>query len=195
VIRALHASVSKAGVEVSTAFIQPVRYMRASASIRFPPHLIACIHSSWRCAGASGSCVVLSLQEGATWPSAHAYASQVFWSSAAAAQLAPQQTEQPAPPQEQQPQQQWPHKPTLQLQLFSWDGGPRPMPSGADLQQHNSRVKTLRVTVSDIRSRSPAHPGMVLGNVLYMDSFADVSRGWGWGVLAMVAAGCGVGGS
>lgn len=161
---------------------------------------------SWRCAEVFGLCAVLALQEGATWPSAHAYASQVFWSSAAAAQLAPQQTEQPTPPQEQQPQQQWPHKPTLQLQLFSWDGGPRPMPSGADLQQHNSRVKTLRVTVSDIRSRSPAHPGMALGSVLYMDSFAGVSGGvrsrvWGpggwvgrvkalWGSLATEVQRC-----
>lgn len=149
-----------------------------------PLHTTA-VHAHWvclsscTCAEGLGSCAaVWMLQEGATWPSAHAFASQVFWSSAAAAQLAPQQTVQPAPQQQQQqsPQQQWPHKPTLQLQLFSWDGGPRPMPSGTDLEQHNSRVKTLRVTVSDIRSRSTAHPGMVLGNVLYMDSFVDVSR-------------------
>jgi hypothetical protein len=49
------------------------------------------------------------------------------------------------------------------------------MPSGANLEQHNGRFKTLRVTVSDIRSRSSVHPGLALGNVLYMDSFVDVS--------------------
>lgn len=106
-------------------------------------------------------------QDGATWQSAQALATQVFWSAAAAAQLGPQQQQQPQPSQQ----------PQLHLQLFSWDGGPRPMPSGHHLQQHNHRFKTLRVTVSGICSRSTAHPGMVLGNVLYMDSFVDVSAG------------------
>lgn len=72
---------------------------------------------------------------------------------------------------------QWASRPKLQLQLFSWDGGPRPMPSGLHLEQHNNRFKTLRVMVSDLRSRSAAHPGMALGSVLYMDSFVDVSVG------------------
>lgn len=115
-----------------------------------------CHACSWFC----------STQEGATWQSAHAFATQAFWSAAAAAQLVPLQ---------QDEQNQQAHQPKLQLQLFSWDGGPRPMPSGANLEQHNHRFKTLRVTVSDICSRSTAHSGMVLGNVLYMDSFVDVS--------------------
>jgi hypothetical protein len=118
----------------------------------------------------SGFVLLCATQEGATWQSAHAFASHVFWSAAAAAQLKPQQQDQQNQQQQQQAQQ-----PKLQLQLFSWDGGPRPMPSGTNLEQHNHRFKTLRVTVSDIRSRSTAHPGMVLGNVLYMDSFVDVS--------------------
>jgi len=109
---------------------------------------------------------VFPLQDGATWASAQSMATRVFWDAAAAAQLIPQHSSTQELPQQ---------RPQLQLQLFSWDGGPRPMPSGADLQQHNHKFKTLRVTVSNIQSRSPAHPGLLLGSVLYMDSFADVS--------------------
>lgn len=75
-------------------------------------------------------------------------------------------------PGHQHQQQQLPH---IVLQLLSWDGGPRPMPSSLHLEQYNMRYKTLRATVSDIVSRSPTHPGLHLGSVLYMDTFVDVS--------------------
>jgi hypothetical protein len=114
--------------------------------------------------------LLLLLQEGATWPAVRAHGTRVFWQSAAAAQLVPARQD-----QQQQPQGQQQQLPELSLQLFSWDGGPRPMPCTLHLEQHNARVKTLRVVVSGITSRSPSHPGRRLGSVLYMDTFVDVS--------------------
>jgi hypothetical protein len=50
-----------------------------------------------------------------------------------------------------------------------------PLQQQQHLLQHNMRFKTLRVLASGIRSRSSAHRGLLLGSVLYSDTFLDVS--------------------
>lgn len=148
----------------------------------------------------------LVLQPGATWLSAQATAAAAFAAAAATHQLptpclshtsssnsssSPEASDESAATSAGSAAEQSLPPPQLTVQLLGWTGGPRPMPRQQQqwLEQHNMRLKTLRLLCSGIRSRSSAHAGLELGSVLYSDTFLDVSgfRGLGlrgcWGFV------------